>query len=69
MRSIFLIRDKDSHKFWTGAEWNQNYSDAKMYQEIDDAIDVAKQLGKDSGQSVEVVDGYEYSEPNVRWSS
>ena len=34
MRDIFVIRDKDRDTFWTGADWNQHYSDAKMYHHL-----------------------------------
>ena len=69
MRGIFVIRDKDSHKFWNGTEWNKHHSDAKMYHSIADAVAVAEQLKTDAAQRVEVVDGYDFTEPNVRWSS
>ena len=68
MRGIFVIRDKDSHKFWTGTEWNQHHSDARMYHHLPDAIAVAKDLTNAAVQGVEVVDGYDFTEPNVRWS-
>ena len=68
MSGIFVIRDRESHKFWTGEEWNNHHSDAKMYHHLVDAIGVAKQLKNDAVQHVEVVDGYDFTEPNVRWS-
>ena len=68
MRGIFVIRDQNSHKFWTGSEWNKHHSEAKMYHHLADAIGVAEQIKNGGAQRVEVVDGYDFTEPNVRWS-
>lgn len=69
MRGNYIIHDKASGNFWTGSEWHRQHSEARMYPHIADAVEVAKGLKDSVTGPIEVLNGYQYLNANVMWSS
>lgn len=69
MRANLIIHDKGSGRFWTGTEWNRHHAQARMYLHAAEAVAVAREAKDSAKGPVEVIDGYEYANPRIVWSS